>query len=171
MHSDTSMIPYGHQSNPTLRDRIGWEDMEPWQRWALIGVGVAAGTGIAVTAVRHFTREEPISQVGPQCSDFSLSNRAEIDETMKPMVLAAAERGAVDPFTLASQFIARYAPECRSWPDQPRNPGEGQLYVAIFFEVLRVMGEAGLATTAQAKYYGDMVTVWAAAQGVEVAAG
>jgi len=161
----TAMMPY---QNPTMRER--WDALDNWQRWSLMGAGVLMGSGLVIWGVRRMGSGEPISQIGAQCSDFSLSNQAEIDATMRPMVTEAAERGAVDPFTVASRYIARYAPACRSYPEQPRNAGEGELYVSIFFEVLRVMTDLGLATEAQVNYYGQMIRAWAAAQGVQVAA-
>jgi hypothetical protein len=161
----TAMMHYGPAHNPSLRQR--WDGLENWQRWSLMGAAVVAGSGLVIWGARRLQSDEPISQIGPQCSEFSLSNQSEIDATMRPMVRETAERGPVDPFAVASRYIARYAPACRSYPEEPRNTGEGELYVAVFFEVLRVMTDLGLATDAQVTYYGEMIRAWARAQGIQ----
>jgi len=143
-----------------------WRDLEPWQRYSIAGVGTVAVGSLVFWGVRALMRPEPFQDIGPQCSDFSLANRQEIDDALVPMVREAASRGAVDPFSVATRFVKRYAPECRSYPSEPRNAGEGQLYVAAFNEVLRVLEAEGLSTSAQQSYFSEMVGVWATAHGV-----
>lgn len=153
--------------NPTLAER--WTNAGTPAKVAVTGGGVALGLYGAYRLYRWATKPDPITDIGPQCSEFALGSRTEVDAALVPIVEAHARRGPVNPFEVASEFIRRYAPECRSFPAEPRNPEEGRLFLVAFDETLRVLQEHSLTTDAQLKYFESMVLVWA--QGVGLPAG
>lgn len=161
--------PYGY-GDPNPRRRNPWPPAF-WQRAstprkvAYVGGSVLAVAGV-IWAVRWATKVRPFANVSDQCNDFSLADREEINEALTPMIRKAASHGAVDPFGVTTEFVRRYAANCRTYPDTVRNPGEAKLYLRSFEEVLRIMADMQLVSPQQRAYFLEMVAVWAKSQGV-----
>jgi hypothetical protein len=141
-----------------------WTRASTGRKVAYVAGGVAGVTAVTML-VRWAMRPDPFSTVSPQCNDFAFGDRGEINDAIRPMVRAAARKGAVDPFAVASDFVRRYT-DCHSYPQNARNPGEAELYVSSFGEVLRVMEEEQLLSPEQKTYFSEMVAVWGRAQGL-----
>lgn len=146
-----------------------WQQAPTWKKGLYVGAGVAAVASVAML-VRWAMRPTPIQSVSPQCNDFALGNRQEINQAIEPLVRDASRHGAPDPFSITREFLVTYAPHCRSFPEAVRNPGEAELYVASFLEVVRVMEEQALLSPEQKAYFYEMVSVWGKSQGVPASA-
>lgn len=142
-----------------------WQRAPTWKKGVYVGGAVAAVAG-TVLLVQWVVRPKPFESISPQCNDFSLGNRREINSAIEPLVRDAARHGAPEPFTITREFLSTYAPSCRSYPEQVRNPGEAQLYVTAFMEVIRVMEEQALLSPEQKAYFYEMVSVWGKSQGL-----
>lgn len=132
-----------------------------------IGVGVAA-SGILITwGVIRLARPKPVRDISEGCNDFAFSNRAEVEEAILPLLRdARARHGHVDPFYVTTKFLKRYAPQCRSYPEEARNVGEADLYVQSFVKVVDVMEGERMLSPDQRKYFEEMVSVWGRMQGL-----
>ncbi len=158
-------VPNGPIRDATPFERW-WYHRTPVERGLAIGAAALAVTVPTVMVIRWLRTPAPFSQVSPQCNDFALATKEEIDRAIRPQVQAEARRGAVDPFSITTEFIRRYAPQCRAYPETVRNPGEAQLYVTSFTEVMRIMQEERLVSPEQKGYFLEMVSVWGQSQGL-----
>lgn len=169
MHRST--IPLAPHGNPVgmFPTQNFWQRAPTWKKAAYVAGGVAAVGGTWMV-IRWARRPKPFASLSPQCNDFALADRNEINAAIRPLVESAAQHGPVDPFFVTTQFLQRYAPACHSYPDPARNPGEAQLYVQAFAEVIRIMEEQRLLSPEQRAYFLEMVSVWGKSQGVSDAA-
>ena len=143
-----------------------WHARTPLQRRLMIGGATVAVLVPTVIVVRRIMRPNPITNVTDQGNDVALGPREEIDEALRGPIRATARRGAVNPFEITSDFVKRYAPNCRRFPEAARNPGEARLYVESFVQVVRIMVEDQLISDAQRNYFLEMVSVWGKSQGL-----
>jgi len=162
-----SHLPMGQRNPFGSRAVEGYRSLPPVAKYAIVGtLGVAViATGVAI--YRAATRLRPIQVNNEACSDFSLGSQAELDEAIRPIIREhMRRRPAVDPFAVTTDFIHRYAPVCKSYPEESRNPGEAALFVESFLEVMRVMDLMKLLTENQRVYFTRMIDVWAKAHGI-----
>lgn len=143
-----------------------WAQQPTAVKAAVVGTGVVAAGAAVFGVYRFITKPRPFTSVADQCNDFAFGDREEINDALNPMVRSAANRGAVDPFAVTTAFVQKYAPQCRTWPEPVRNPGEAKLFLQSFLEVLRVMEEQQLLSADQKAYFLEMVSVWGKFQGI-----
>lgn len=165
MHTQSHLQPFAYPQNPGLGLRERWAALSTPKKAAVVTGGVVTVVGVAML-VRYVTRPNPIPTVTPQCNDFAFADRTEVAAAILPIIHAAAEEGAVDPFAVTTRFLRAHAPACRSYPEEARNPGEAKLYVQAFSEVMRVMQEQKLVSPDQRTYFLEMVAVWGKSQGL-----
>ncbi len=140
----------------------------------LFGVGIASALAITTLAL-VLSRGKPKPRkksyglkVGPQCSTYEYTDETRAKETIIKAVGEAAERGAIDPFAVASAWLRAAAGKCKSYPEQTRNPGEASLYRGAFLNVLQAMREKSLLSQDMDDAYHEMIDTWASAQGVDL---
>lgn len=170
MHDFTRHLP-PYSPYPTARaNPLGasvvraYRGLSPTAKYLLTGgLGVAVlATGVVI--YRAAVRPRPFQVHNAACSSFTMGTDVELDEAIKPIIREHLRwRPAVDPFAVTTDLIHRYAPDCRSYPEESRNPGEAELFVACFIQVIRVMDVMRLLTESQRRYFTAMIDVWARA--------
>jgi hypothetical protein len=136
---------------------------------AKVGIvtGAVVGAGLVTWGIVRLTRPKPVRDISEGCNDFSFANQAEVEEAILPLLRAARTRhGPIDPFYVTTRFLKRYAPDCRSYPEEARNVGEAELYVQSFVKVVAVMEGERMLSPDQRKYFLEMVSVWGRMQGL-----
>ncbi len=143
-----------------------WERQSGMKKAAIVGGGIA-GISLAIWGVRRLTRVEPIKDISEGCNDFGWANQAEIEEAVLPLLRSARTRtGTIDPFYVTTRFLKKYAPDCRSYPEEARNVGEAQMYVEAFVNVVNTMEGERMLSPDQKGYFLQMVSVWGRNQGL-----
>lgn len=136
---------------------------------AKVGIvaGAALGAGLVTWGIVRLTRPKPVRDISDGCNDFAFANQAEVEEAILPLLHAArAKYGSVDPFYVTTKFLKKYAPQCRSYPEEARNVGEAELYVQAFVKVVKVMEGERMLSPDQRQYFLEMVSVWGKTQGL-----
>lgn len=105
-------------------------------------------------------------KVGPQCSSFEITDSNTIAETISRLVDSTAAAGAVDPFAVTTAWLRGAAGQCKSFPEQTRNPGEASLYRQTFITVIKTMKDKNLISQEMSDTYMAMINAWAQSQGV-----
>lgn len=105
-------------------------------------------------------------KVDEQCNNFTVTNEAQIRDTLRAEIRSLAKRGSVDPFEAARAFLKKAAPHCTTYPNNTRNPGEAALFVQTLNSTLDVMEDEKLVSEDQIDTFKGMVYVWAVNQGV-----
>jgi hypothetical protein len=140
----------------------------------ILGVGVVSALTIAVIGYAVSRQEKPAPKkdyglrVGAQCASHEFKDTAKIKETISVIIDQQAAQGAVDPFSVTTQWLRRAAGACKAYPEQTRNPGEAELYWTIFNQVVELMKEKQLISEDMLVTYVEMIDLWAKAQGVEI---
>lgn len=161
---------YANPEGNNLPARIGafgwWGRQSTWTKVGLV-TGGAMFTGLAVWGIRRLMQPDPIQDISEGCNDFAFANQAEVEEAIIPMLRSARTRtGSIDPFYVTTMFLKRYAPDCRSYPEEARNVGEADLYVQAFVRVVNAMEGERMLSPDQREYFLQMVSVWGRAQGL-----
>jgi len=136
------------------------------------GVVTVAAIGALIVGLAKADKPAPKKNfgitVGPQCSTYEVTDSATISETISRLVDNSAALGAIDPFAATSTWLRGAAGQCKSFPDQARNPGEASLYREIFLQIIETMRTKQLLSTEMHDTYVAMIDTWARAQGAEV---
>jgi hypothetical protein len=136
-----------------------------------IGVGVAAAVallGIIIVATRpKATAPKPNLglSVRPQCAGYTITDLTALRESLRRGLVKASKAGPPDPFRVTSDFLAQKRFGCTSYPAQVRNPGEADLFAAVFYIVTELMVQERLSSESQRQTFNVMVTTWAKSQG------
>lgn len=134
-----------------------------------IGVvaGGVAGVSLIAWGIHWLTKPTPVRDISEGCNDFAFANKEEVDEAILPLIKSARSgTGLVDPFYVTTLFLKKYAPECRSYPEEARNVGEALLYVQAFTKVVENMNGQRMISADQMSYFFEMVSVWGKSQGL-----
>lgn len=143
-----------------------WGRQSTLKKVAIVGGGVA-GASLLVWGIYRLSRDEPIRDISEGCNDFSFASQAEVEQTILPILRQARHgSGSVDPFYATTIFLKKYAPECRSYPEEARNVGEAELYVQAFVHVVNTMKGQRMLSPDQERFFLEMVSVWGRAQGL-----
>jgi hypothetical protein len=134
-------------------------------------VGIVAGGIVGVSLITwgivRLSRPTPVRDISEGCNDFAFSNKAEVEQAILPLLKEArSQHGTVDPFSVTTKFLKRYATQCRSYPEESRNVGEAELYVQSFVKVVDVMKGERMLSPDQRMYFLEMVSVWGRMQGL-----
>jgi len=136
-----------------------------------VKVGIVTGgvvcAALTTWGIFRLMRPDPVRDISEGCNDFAFANQAEVEEAILPLLRSArSAQGSVDPFYVTTRFLKRYAPQCRSYPEEARNVGEAELYVQSFVKVVDVMEGERMLSPDQREYFLEMVAVWGRMQGL-----
>ena len=146
---------------------LGWWTRQSTPKKVAIVAGSVAGVSLAVWGIRRMLAPEPIRDISDGCNDFAFANEAEVEETIIPLLKSARTRtGHIDPFYVTTRFLRKFAPDCRSYPEEARNVGEALLYVQSFVKVVNTMEGERMLSPDQKGYFLGMVSVWGRTQGL-----
>jgi hypothetical protein len=152
---------------PLTTRAFGWWTNRSNLGKAGIVAGGVVGASLLTWGIIRLSRPDPIRDIAEGCNDFAFANQAEVEKAILPMLRnAQARAGIIDPFSVTTAFLKRYAPDCRSYPEEARNVGEADLYVQTFVKVVQVMEGERMLSPDQKLYFWEMVSVWGRNQGL-----
>lgn len=105
-------------------------------------------------------------QVDPQCNQFTVTSEARIRDVIREEVRSLGKQGPVDPFDVARNYLNKAAPDCTTFPENTRNPGEAALFIMTLNTALDIMMEENLLSGAQVLTFQQMAQVWGVSQGI-----
>lgn len=146
---------------------LGWWTRQSTPKKVAVVAGSVAAVGLTIWGIRRMLAPEPIRDISDGCNDFAFANEAEVEETIIPLLRSARTRtGGIDPFYVTTRFLRKFAPDCRSYPEEARNVGEAALYVQSFVKVVNTMEGERMLSPDQKQYFLQMVSVWGRTQGL-----
>lgn len=132
----------------------------------VVAVGAIAGA-VLLTAPSPPKKKKDLGlKVLPQCAGYEITDLVKLREALRKQVRKVAKDQAPDPFQVTSAFLRAKPHSCTVYPSQTRNPGEAEVYVAVFKIVTELLEQERYTSPAQRAVFDRMVDEWAAAQGV-----
>lgn len=152
-----------------LRNPIG-----PLTREQKLALGIGAGALLAIgtlSAIAWASSGDPAPvkralEVGDACSTFAVTSDQKLRDDLRARLRSAAKRGPIDPLQITAQYLSGYAPQCPTYPANVQNPGQVKLFAAVYTTLLDVMQQENFLSSGDFPTWYNMMTTWAAGQGV-----
>lgn len=104
--------------------------------------------------------------VDPQCNNYEVTSAGAIQDAIREEINTLAKEGPVDPFDVARSYLKKAAPDCTTFPENTRNPGEAALFIMTLNTAIDVMLTENLLSESQSQTFRQMAQVWGISQGI-----
>jgi hypothetical protein len=159
-----------------IRNPFSWgltpQDQRRNKTLALIGAGIV-GTAVLVTAISAAASEKEAPPVrraitigDATCSTWNVVDPALLRDEIRSMIRAQQAVGPVDPFDIASSYVARLGSACPSYPNKASSPMNAKLFLTVLNVVFQILLQDKLVDNATVVAWTSMAVTWAANSGV-----
>jgi hypothetical protein len=141
------------------------------KKYLWIGLGTLVVVGGLAIALKEEEKPPPKKkdygiEVDPQCNQWNITSEGRIRDAIREETRTLAKKGAVDPFDVARNYLNKAAPNCTTFPENTRNPGEAALFIVTLNTSLDVMMEENLLSEGQSETFRQMAQIWGLSQGI-----